>query len=227
MQVYVLNASSLNPSMKVSEPLVRAKETIEQVLSGTKAPILAFSGGKDSLLLLHLAERKLPLLIFKDFWPKAHLKWVQGFIEDQGLTAFFYRPSMLKYESGSIISHYSFGASTIPVISDVTHSDECGLDKGRSVMNRTPLASFLWDAVLTGSRATDSHPLVPKLDFTGTNVITPLWDWTDEMVYEAISYLNIEVPRTSTDAECCVNCLAPDRVVYCPKLQRNIDSIGT
>jgi hypothetical protein len=209
----------------------RAVDDIRLELETAKSPIIAFSGGKDSMLLLYLVRRvseSVPVLIFQDFWPKDHKKWVGSVIEDQNLVAFFYRPSVLKYIDGSILTYYPFGASSIPVISDVIHTDDCGLDKGKRVLNRVPLARFLWDKVLTGSRKTDSHPLVPNLDFSGTNVVTPLWDWTDSQVWETTTHLNIPTSKTSSDAHLCMNCLEPEgRTVFCPKLNRNVESIGT
>jgi hypothetical protein len=99
---------------------------------------------------------------------------------------------------------------------------------GRKVLSGAPLAHFPWDAVLTGSRKSDTHPLVPQLDFTGTNIVTPLWNWSTDSVYEAIDYLNIPTSDTSSDAHYCMNCLEPEgRTVFCPKLNHNITSIGT
>jgi hypothetical protein len=205
---------------------------IRQKLSEAKTPIVCFSGGNDSLLLLHLVrevDESIPVLVFGDFFPPAHKKWVGKVITDLGLTAFFYKPSVLKYESGSIISHYPFFASSIPVISDVIPTSKCGLDQGRRVLNKAPLASFLWDTVFLGSRKTDSHKLVPELDFSSIpNVVCPLWDMTDGDVKTAMMAFNIEPCTTSSDAHYCMNCLEPEgRTVWCPKLSRNIESIGT
>jgi hypothetical protein len=198
-------------------------------LSKAKSPIIAFSGGKDSLLVLdmvHEIDPSVPVLIFQDWFNPAHKKWAQSVIRDRNLTAFFYRPTVVKYVKGSIVSHYPFLDSSIPVISDVVHDDKCGLDWGQKVLNKTPLASFLWDLVFTGSRKSDSHPLVPELDFTGLNVCCPIWELTDEQVWEEIKSRNIQTSQTDSDAHLCTRCLETDRIVFCPKLQRNIQSIN-
>jgi hypothetical protein len=198
-------------------------------LANSKAPIIAFSGGKDSLLVLdmvHEIDPTVPVLIFQDFFNREHRKWVGKVIKDRNLVAFFYRPSVVEYKLGSIISLYPFGARSLPVISDVVHSDECGLDWGKRVLDRTPLAVFPWDIVFSGSRKSDSHPLVPKLDFDNTIISTPIWDLTDSEVWDEINKRQIQTSETSSDAHICTRCLEPERTVFCPKLQRNIQSIN-
>lgn len=207
-------------------------EAIRERLATANSPIIAFSGGSDSLLLLHLVheiDKSVPVLLFQDFWPIEHKKWVGKVIADRELTAFFYKPSMLRYTDGAVISHYPFLGSTIPVISDVVHANKCGIDQGKRVLAKAPLAAFLWDCVFTGSRKTDSHALVPELDFTAMpGVCCPIWELSDSDVTQALETLNIETSPTSSDAHYCMNCLEPEgRTVWCPKLSRNISSIGT
>jgi hypothetical protein len=189
-------------------------------LANSKAPIIAFSGGKDSLLVLdmvHEIDPSVPVLIFKDWFNRDHMKWVGKVIADRKLVAFFYRPTVIQWEKGSIISSYPFGASSLPVISDVVHSNECGLDWGKRVLDRTPLQTFPWDLCFSGSRKSDSHPLVPKLNF---------WNLTDSEVWNEIKKRQIQTSDTSSDAHLCMNCLQTDRIVFCPKLGRNINSIN-
>jgi hypothetical protein len=198
-------------------------------LANSKAPIIALSGGKDSLLVLdmvHEIDPSVPVLIFKDWFNRDHMKWVGKVIKDRNLVAFFYRPNVIECIKGSIISSYPFGASSLPVISDVVHSNECGLDWGKRVLDRTPLQTFPWDIVFTGSRKSDSHPLVPKLNFENTIISTPIWNLTDSEVWNEINKRQIQTSDTSSDAHLCMNCLQTDRVVFCPKLGRNIQSIN-
>jgi hypothetical protein len=198
-------------------------------LANSKAPIIAFSGGRDSLLVLdmvHEIDATVPLVIYKDFFNRDHMKWVGKVIKDRNLIAFFYKPNVIECKGNSIISRYPFGAGSIPVISDVIHSNECGLDWGKRVLDRTPLAHFPWDLVLTGSRKSDSHPLVPKLNFENTIISCPIWDLSDSEVWQEIKNRNIQTSDTSSDAHLCLNCLQTDRVVFCPKKGINIQSIN-
>jgi hypothetical protein len=206
-----------------------ASKLIEQALTRASAPIICWSGGKDSQLVLDLVHEQdptIPVLIYKDFFPRDHMKWIGKVITEKGLVAFSYGPSVIECKGNSIISRYPFSAGSIPVISDVIHSDECGLDWGKRVLNRTPLQTFPWDIVFTGSRKSDSHPLVPKLNFENTIISTPIWNLTDSEVWEEIKTRNIQTSDTSSDAHICTRCLETDRVVFCPKLQRNIQSIN-
>lgn len=201
------------------------------LLREVKAPIVAFSGGKDSLLALHMAREVRPdigVIIFLDWYTKESLEWIKECIVSLELTAFFYRPTVLKYKDGSIVSHYPFGDSAIPVITDVEFDNACGLDKGRKILNKAPLASFLWDLVVLGSRQSDSHNLVPKLDFSGYPVCLPLWEWTDEQVWSEIKKRNIKTsPLELGDWKGCLRCLEPKgQQVYCPKVQSHIPTIG-
>ena len=178
--------------------------------------------------MVHEIDPTVPVLIFQDFFNREHRKWVGKVIKDRNLVAFFYRPTVVEYKLGSIISLYPFGARSLPVISDVVHSDECGLDWGKRVLDRTPLAVFPWDLILLGSRKSDSHKLVPVLDFSAlSHVACPIWEMSDSDVHTALLSRGIKTSPTSSDAHLCMNCLEPEgRSVYCAKLGRNIDTIG-
>lgn len=155
-----------------------------------KHPILAWSGGKDSQLLLFLLREiygEFPVLVFPHWWDNKD--FVAKMVKEWDLVAYTYRPNHIYASPDHVISYYQVGKNLLPVITDVLNFDKCGLDR-LNISGRVP--HFEWDLVITGSKSCDSHKLVPKLQFPD-DIYTPLWDWTDGEVHNAIDELGVPV----------------------------------
>lgn len=191
-----------------------------------RRPILAWSGGKDSQLLLFLLREiygDFPVLVFPQWWNNTD--FIARIVGEWDLTAYSYRPNKIDATDEHIVSYYQIGKKMLPVITDVLKSNKCGLERANNVLQGA-IPCFEWDAIISGSKAVDNHPLIPKLDLTNTDVITPLWDWTDEQVFNAIDQLDVPIDnRIYSDGQeqydtgswsGCMDCQS-NKEVYCYK----------
>lgn len=222
------------------DKLDHLQEDLHGILQSARDPVLCWSGGKDSTFLLLLAKKlnyNLPVLMFSHFWTRRQKEFIKEIIQKHEVTAFFYRPTRLEYIKPYVVAQYSVGNSEMPVIFDHFHNNtRCGLDLGAEVL-QGPYPLYLWDITLTGSKKSDSHPLLEKLDFenfqSSTQIVCPLWDWTDEEVIEATATLGFDFNfKAYQDEEydtgnfiACMNCQDVGEV-YCPKLGKTIQGIG-
>lgn len=186
----------------------KARKQIKAALTKAKNPIVCWSGGKDSTLVLYLARevnKDIPVLVFKDFWDD--LSFVQDVIEKWELTAFHYKPVEITLKGDTVVAYYNLAGKPLPVLTDIEYGERCGLK------HWTPGAypHYMWDVTLTGSKKTDRHSLVPELDLTALTtddheLVTPLWEWTDEDVVQTLTSLKIPA-RPDEPSKMCLNCL--------------------
>lgn len=204
-------------------------------LSGLgKDTILAWSGGKDSQLLLFLLRElygDFPVLVFPHWWDNTD--FIARIVKEWDLTAYSYRPSKINATDKHIISYYQIGKKTLPVVTDVLKSNKCGLEKANKVLQGvTPL--FEWDKVIVGSKQIDKHPLVENLNFTDTDIVTPLWEWYDEEVFDVIDELRVPVDTRvyignqekydTANWSGCMDCQT-DKEVWCYKTNQMIQGV--
>lgn len=212
----------------------KLEQDLKKLLTDYKNPIISWSGGKDSTLLLLLSRQlgyNVPALMFSSLWSRKQFRFITKIIDETGTMAFTYRPNSLRYVDGTIVATYPLGDSEIPVLFDLHHtSARCGLEVGQKALKgNQPM--FLWDCVITGSKFSDSHYLVPKLNFTELSLIhTPLWDWTDDEVLGAMIHYGFEVPSYMDEDDPgnfvgCMNC-QKSGMVFCPKENREIMGLG-
>lgn len=231
----------------------KIQETIEEVkklASSSEHPVLWFSGGKDSTLLLDLllaADVNISLLVFQDLWSRSHRKYVQSVVAEKDLKCFFYSPVGIETtHNGTIVAPiYNVNEEVIPILMDVKPRDNiCGHDKIQKVAEKAYLEvkpPYIFDLTFVGSKETDSHKgkdtLLPR--FERTQVVAPLWQWTDEEVWDAILLREIPYNRSQYNPDgsrCgddngdfigCLNCYRiEDEEVYCPKTETIIPVIG-
>lgn len=216
---------------------------ISEALEGAHNPVLAWSSGKDSQLLLSLAREVrpgIPCLWFRHDLLPTQKEFAERMIVESNLTVFSYPPvqrfALPHSEGVAFASDYSVGPATLPVLVDRAYSERCALELEKE---RMPAFAFDWDVVLTGWKGCDSHPLIPSgtLSLEGLKVgnatlRAPLYDLSDEDVWRLIRELNVSVDerRYAGDdlynpdvVHCCTRCLEPGaQTVYCPKESKEI-----
>jgi hypothetical protein len=201
-------------------PDEKTTELIKAALTQAKNPICLWSGDARSQLLLHFIYeiRPMPILIFKDWWDDLSL--ITTMVQEQEITAYFYRPVQMDYKDGAITSYYNLAQKVLPITTDVVKSNRCGLDWGRKVMQSRPIPYYNWDVTFAGSKDhsqtqfnTDEHSL-----------IMPLADWTDDDVARVVADLHIPVSDQRT-WHGCMACQDSKDYVWCVKENRMIQGI--
>lgn len=226
-----------------------AKQSIRSILDTTKNPVIAWSGGRDSTLLLHLARQvkaDIPVVWFKQNVSKAWLAWCESIIMEWDLVVFNYPSSDTYYlpndelgQTLTLVDEYSFGSGqTMPVLTDVVSGSgreqpigECAAEVSREFI---PAFEYPWDVTLTGYRESDSHFILgtrffPKDGtlFGNTKLYAPLRRWADVDVARATQALRLPSSPPDERLYRCNNCLRhKDRIVFCPEVGKEIQSIS-
>lgn len=212
----------------------RAKQVIADALRGARSPIVCWSGGKDSQLLLRLvAERRpdIPILYFRSADP-VRRKWPEQFIADSGLTAYSWEPRdryVLPGPSGMLlVEEYSFGHMTVPIVSEISKGDRCCIDVLKGTL--LPYVSYPFDVTFVGVKDCDEHPILGKSYWQadGDGCFAPLRHMSDEEVWQAIREMEIPVEEAVYDGSVpdgpslCTGCLETTGDVFCPREQKVI-----
>jgi len=221
----------------------KAREIIKETLNGARRPVILWSGGKDSMLLLWLVRALRPdtdILWFREDLTSEQKEFPLSVIRDENLTVSTFAPAQRYYlpnEGGlTLVSEYQIGNQRLPHLADVEHSDRCGLEISQE---RTPFVSYPWDLSFIGIKKTDYHPLLhgiellPDGNFGNTKICAPLRDMTDEEVWNAIYELDIPYDRKRYDQRgpdpdslyACTRCLTGQGEVFCPKVKQNIPAV--
>ena len=207
--------------------LDKAREIIADALDGAKFPIVLWSAGKDSQLLLKLVNdvRETPALWFRSADRKRN-RFAEQFIADSGLTAYSWEPAdryiLPNGEEMSLIEEYSFGHRRVPFVSDIAPGERCAVNLPKE---RVAFVNYDFDVTFAGSKQCDSHPLATPPE----GFVYPLWEMSDVEVWEAIRELEISVEESVYDGRepdgpaLCTRCLMPGSdEVFCPDVQRFI-----
>lgn len=191
---------------KISKTL----DFIRAMLGKYRNPCILWSGGKDSMVLLHLIKFKLginlPCVCWRDPWMPHKLKFIERVIQEWQLEVWDYAPSRISLCRGNgkidALMGYQIN-SPLPgqepqyiEIAKGTESPEegkpylCGLE---TFLSR-PLGSFAfpWDGMFHGHKSADVDPLFGKVplsvDFilnpSGAASLFPLREWTDDEIFQ-------------------------------------------
>src|SRR5689334_11212119 len=111
----------------------QAAKMVEEALTGSQAPAVLSSFGKDSLLLLWLARQHhpdIPVIWFRTGQDERHPRRI---IRDWGLTAFSWAPAaMYVLEDGerrTLVHEYGFGPHRLPVLTDLLPGTLCAAER--------------------------------------------------------------------------------------------------
>lgn len=208
---------------------------IRQILQAAKSPVVAWSGGRDSTVLLHMAREimsDIAIVWFKQNVSHEWERWCESIITAWDLTVFTYPASDTYYlpnsEGLTLIDEYSFGSARMPVLTDISGGAQCGAKISRGALPSFP---YPWDVTLTGYRQSDHHSVLGYNFFPengmqcgNTRLVTPLREWTNDDVARAYQRLGLSVPPDDCLPRC-TNCLTGTGKVWCPEANAFIDSI--
>lgn len=207
--------------------LDKARKIISDALNTARFPIVLWSGGKDSQLLLKLVNdvRETPALWFRSVDRKRN-RFAEQFIADSGLTAYSWEPAdrfiLPNGEGMSLIEEYAFGHRKVPFVSDIAPGERCAVNLSK---DRVAFVNYDFDVTFAGTKKSDSHSLVTPPE----GFVYPLWEMSDVEVWEAIRAMEIPVEESVYDERepdgpaLCTRCLIPGSdEVFCPDAQRFI-----
>jgi hypothetical protein len=192
--------------MKTLQTLVdEAKNFILKTASFHKSPVIAWSGGKDSMVLLHLIRSvgisNMPLFIFREPWQPEKYTFQNEIISKWNLVCHTWHPvSSAFQQNGSefeLQNEYIFGNTMLTCPSGVVAPDfekmpdrwVCAID----MLKRPKQQSLVvdWDVVFIGHKGCDSDPILggdagTRIDVKIGNHATlafPLKQWSHEDIW--------------------------------------------
>jgi len=190
----------------LTELTISAKSLIDKILSFHNYPVISWSGGKDSMVLLHLmrsmGHTKIPLYIWKEPWQPFKYDFQNKVISDWNLLCYTWHPYMSAFQqNGSefeLQNEYIFGTNNKitcpsgivePDFNDKSAPWVCSIE----MLNRPKQLTLNvnWDLVFIGHKGCDSDPILggdvgTRIDAKYGNHATlafPLKDWSHEDIW--------------------------------------------
>lgn len=194
---------------RIQTKIREATDAIEAQISCATSPIVAFSGGKDSVLLYALTNEiraETPVIMLSAFWSRKQKQIARQILgQFPPVTQYEFRPDEFALQGHpnsddhSLIAFYRFGSRHIPLIMDVVKAENICAGRVFESVLAMPLLKidYLWDLTLVGTKKTDTHPLFngmnpAELSNSGRILFDPLARWTDAEVWEAIGLLKLK-----------------------------------
>lgn len=242
------------PQSELAAKLDSTKRIFDAVATQFRAPVVAWSSGKDSMVLLAVARQRwpqIPVIFFRQHQLPHKTKWATELAASWNLSVFDWPPAQTGVREGNghldLVSRYSVGTAMLDVSLSLYEPTE-----GESlcafwdlIVNRvrTPEVTLPWDVILLGSKASDKDKTVSQTSFTAEitvgpvgspSIAFPLRDWTDEDVWNYSHQYGVpqntaryagDRSANSDDYPACYRCLVQGvDEVDCPRLGVRIKS---
>ena len=179
-----------------------SKRLIQTMLERFSRPCVLWSGGKDSMVLLHLVRafrKDIDVVCWREPWMPEKQEFANRIIKLWNLTVWDWHPQRVSFCKGNdrvdILNWYNWGASPVMLARGTERPVEgkpwlCA----RDTFLARPLQSFVppWDLGFHGHRSSDvdlcsgSIPLeVDMMNTPGTiPTVFPLRHWSDDDIFE-------------------------------------------
>lgn len=187
--------------MTLNEKIKSARDIITAAMTEFRRPVVMWSSGKDSMVLLHLLwKHNLPVILHRDPMLPRRYTFANDIIASWNLTVHDWPPaaSSIVKRNGhlSIMQRYEIAPGRsldLPVdLFEVEEVGACGL---QDVLLR-PKANFTapWDVFFTGAKSSDADALLGQMplkvdilrNIGAPSFAFPLRYWTDEDIWQYI-----------------------------------------
>jgi hypothetical protein len=196
--------------MTLTERVSASIGFLDRMLETAKNPVILWSGGKDSMVVLHMLKfimkRELPVVCWREPWMPQKLRFINRIIDEWNLEVHDYAPSAVSLCRGKegrvdIMESYQVNSVLAPepqhmLVARGTLAPEenlpflCVLET--FLARPTGAYNFPWDCMIMGHKSSDDDPTVGKVPLrvdrlqvenAGT-VIFPIRGWTDAEVFQ-------------------------------------------
>lgn len=179
-------------------------EFIKKLRASSKSPAVAWSGGKDSMVLLHLVRRAIgdtPVFMFREPWQPSKYDFQNSIISKWNLVCHTWHPCNSTFQQNGdefeIQNEYMFGVTKVTCPSGITKPvDGFGFVCSIDMLSRPKQATLYvdWDMVFVGHKHCDSDVVLggdagTRIDIRRGSHATlafPLKDWSHDEIWEYI-----------------------------------------
>jgi len=181
-----------------------ATRNIEIGISHSRNPVIAWSGGKDSMALLDLVHNrigmKLPVVFFREQWQPHKYAFQNRIIEEWGLEVYTWHPTRSNFQQTGdefeVQNQYIFDQTDMTCPTGITPMEDgqpwvCAMDIYNRPKNTGIIAG--WDAMFVGHKLCDSDPIYggdagvrvdARINPGKCNAFYPMKDWTHDDVFQ-------------------------------------------
>lgn len=187
----------------IEQKVNNAKEIISQYLADAVAPVVMWSSGKDSMVLLWLVRqlrKDVPVFFFREPFQDTKFRFANRIISEWNLVTHTATPVAVDLVGrGDFLEILNFimigdGSIYLPTGINDTKEPDASWECGCEVINKhtSPKVTWQWDVAFSGHKSCDVDPIQGPLTLAevatkaaNTTFVYPLHDWTDEDVWAA------------------------------------------